>query len=121
MCAEKDAATCHRSLLPGCFLSQKLPGRGINLLHISHEGALETQSELEQRLVDLHTMGEDLFMGTSKNALFMRQHRWRPTRRPKALAMLVRLTVLINGLYIAVLCVPTPHYHKKSLFLETPL
>ena len=62
MCAEKDAATCHRSLLPGCFLSQKLPGRGINLLHISHEGALETQSELEQRLVDLHTMGEDLFM-----------------------------------------------------------
>ena len=67
MCAEKDAATCHRSLLPGCFLSQKLPGRGINLLHISHKGALETQSELEQRLVDLHTMGEDLFMTSEES------------------------------------------------------
>ena len=62
MCVEKDAVSGHRSPPAGCVLSQKLPGRGINLLHISHEGALETQSELEQRLVDLHTMGEDLFM-----------------------------------------------------------
>ena len=58
MCAEKDPATCHRSLLLGYFLVRN----GYqHILHIDHDGELEAQHELEQRLCEIHAMGEDLF------------------------------------------------------------
>ncbi len=61
MCAEKDPATCHRSLLVGYFLAR----HGFDsILHIDHEGKLESQNELEHRLYDIHAMSDDLF--TSK-------------------------------------------------------
>jgi uncharacterized protein (DUF488 family) len=59
MCAEKDPATCHRSLLIGYALKRQL---GMELSHISHEGDLETQKNLEERLPQLHQLEEDLFL-----------------------------------------------------------
>ena len=59
-------------------------------------------------------------LGTSKNALFLRWHRWRRIHRPKALAMLAGPTVLMYGLYTAVFRAPPPHYHRKiTIFRET--
>lgn len=59
MCAEKDPATCHRSLLIGYALQQQL---GTELEHITHDGELETQQALQERLPDLHQLEEDLFL-----------------------------------------------------------
>ncbi len=59
MCAEKDAASCHRSLLIGYTLQREL---GVALQHITHDGLLETQAQLEARLPELHQLGQDLFL-----------------------------------------------------------
>lgn len=59
MCAEKDPATCHRSLLIGYALQQQL---GLELKHITHEGELESQQSLQERLPGLHQLEEDLFL-----------------------------------------------------------
>ncbi len=59
MCAEKDPATCHRSLLIGYFLQRNSECR---ILHIDHNGAIETKNTLECRLCDIHKLGDDLFM-----------------------------------------------------------
>jgi uncharacterized protein (DUF488 family) len=64
MCAEKDPATCHRSLLVGYFLARNpifSEPKNIDILHIGHEGNLETQKELELRLPDLNNIEIDLF------------------------------------------------------------
>lgn len=47
-CACKDPAICHRSLLVGWSLLHR---HGHELQHILHEGGLESQSELERRLL----------------------------------------------------------------------
>lgn len=59
MCAEKDPATCHRSLLIGYALQQQL---GLELQHITHHGELESQQALAERLPQLHQLEEDLFL-----------------------------------------------------------
>lgn len=59
MCAEKDPATCHRSLLIGNALRQQL---GMELNHITHDGGLEPQQALLERLPELHQLEEDLFL-----------------------------------------------------------
>ncbi len=64
-CAEKDAAICHRSLLIGWHLQHK---RGMELHHITHEGDIETQEQLEHRLLSLTDTGSDMLM-TEKEAL----------------------------------------------------
>ncbi len=46
MCAEKDPATCHRSLLIGYYLQRQCD---VALKHIRHDGSLESQAELEER------------------------------------------------------------------------
>lgn len=46
MCAEKFAETCHRSLLIG----EDLLARGVQMHHISFDGALESQAQMRQRL-----------------------------------------------------------------------
>lgn len=65
MCAEKDPATCHRSLLIGYFLTR----HGYeNVSHINHSGEIESQISLEQRLCDIHGLDKDLFMTPEENA-----------------------------------------------------
>ncbi|TQV88329.1 DUF488 family protein [Aliikangiella coralliicola] len=61
MCAEKDPATCHRSLLIGYYLLRNNL-TDITIDHITHDGQLETQQDLENRLTQIHQTGTDLFM-----------------------------------------------------------
>ena len=58
LCAEKDPAFCHRSLLIGHNLAR---ANALPIQHIGFDGALESQAELEQRLVSLHDLEQDLF------------------------------------------------------------
>lgn len=48
-CAEKDPAICHRSLLIGWALQHEYE---LELRHIDHDGGIETQQQLEERLLD---------------------------------------------------------------------
>ncbi|GAA5316625.1 MAG: DUF488 domain-containing protein [Candidatus Pelagadaptatus aseana] len=63
MCAEKDPATCHRSLLIG-YAAKRLFNE--ELQHITHNGDLETQEALETRLKTLHGLEQDLFTPESE-------------------------------------------------------
>jgi len=47
MCAEKDPLDCHRCIL----VSPRMKARGINVQHIHADGALESQEEVDRRLV----------------------------------------------------------------------
>ncbi len=58
MCAEKDPAVCHRSLLIGYFLRRH---RDLNVVHILHEGGVERQCQLESRVTAEHGLAVDLF------------------------------------------------------------
>ncbi len=58
MCAEKDPINCHRSLLVGYYFQREL---AVNIKHIKYEGNLESQVEMEERLAELHDVGNDLF------------------------------------------------------------
>ena len=70
MCAEKDPATCHRSLLIGYYLSrQAMHGAYWSVQHICHDGKIETQSELEKRIAMLHGNEVDLFMDEEERHL----------------------------------------------------
>lgn len=60
MCAEKDPAVCHRSLLIGHYWQRNR--EGVPLLHILHEGEIESQSALETRITEQISPGQDLFM-----------------------------------------------------------
>ncbi len=64
-CAEKDAATCHRSLLVGWDL---LHNRHYELHHIDHDGNLESQSALEKRLMQITETPADM-LTTEEEAL----------------------------------------------------
>ena len=71
MCAEKDPATCHRSLLIGYFLArhrQSDQGAALDILHIDHAGQIEKQTALEQRFCDIHALETDLFMSAEERA-----------------------------------------------------
>ncbi len=58
LCAEKDPITCHRSIL----VSRELSREGVNVQHIRHDCSLESQQQLEQRLLKLHERDQvDLF------------------------------------------------------------
>jgi len=65
MCAEKDPATCHRSLLVAYYL-QRIGGWSIE--HIRHDGGLENQTALEARLREMHGAGDDLFASAEEQA-----------------------------------------------------
>ena len=51
LCAEKDPIGCHRSIL----VSRYLYYLGVPIQHIHGDGAVESHSELENRLLQLHT------------------------------------------------------------------
>ena len=57
LCACKDAAICHRSLLVSYYLKHH---SNIEVQHINHDGLLESETELENRLIDLQGLKEDL-------------------------------------------------------------
>ncbi|MDY6785054.1 MAG: DUF488 domain-containing protein [Cyanobacteriota bacterium] len=54
MCAEKDPVTCHRAVL----ICQHLRKHNLEIKHILTNGNLETQAELEERLLVLHGLSE---------------------------------------------------------------
>lgn len=58
MCAEKDPLMCHRTIL----IARHLRAEDMIIQHILEDGSLETQSEAEQRLMDLlNKSKQDLF------------------------------------------------------------
>lgn len=58
MCAEKDPLDCHRAIL----VARRLVGEGIQVVHILADGVLETQAELEKRMLTELKMSEvDMF------------------------------------------------------------
>lgn len=56
MCAEKDPLVCHRTLLITRYLSTKM-----SIGHIGSDGVVETQEDLETRLMASHNVLPDLF------------------------------------------------------------
>lgn len=75
MCAEKDPATCHRSLLVGHYLLRHPLPLGLHpsssLMHIRHDGQLENQEQLEDRITEMHLSGhgcgDDLFIENNEH------------------------------------------------------
>ena len=49
MCSEKDPVTCHRALL----VCRALRDAGLEIRHILADGRIETQAEMEERLMDM--------------------------------------------------------------------
>lgn len=81
VCACKDPAICHRSLLIGWSLRHC---HHIELQHILHDGGLETQAALERRLLDLTATVPDI-LTVEEAALqlaYQRQCRACAYRRP---------------------------------------
>ena len=70
MCAEKDPMTCHRTIL----ICRNIRGRGIDILHIIDYQTLETQAELEKRLIAQLKLYPDMFKDTEPNALIERAY-----------------------------------------------
>ena len=54
MCAEKDPITCHRAVLV-CQHLKLLP---LNINHILQDGSLESHDHLENRLLEIHKLGQ---------------------------------------------------------------
>jgi uncharacterized protein (DUF488 family) len=48
MCAEKDPITCHRMVL----VCRELRGEPIDVMHVLHDGSLETTEQAESRLLE---------------------------------------------------------------------
>ena len=59
MCAEKDPANCHRSTLIAHAIRLQCD---LEVCHITHDGNLESQTELAKRLVIEQELGSDLFV-----------------------------------------------------------
>lgn len=57
LCAEKDPAICHRSLLVGYHL---LAEHGLDTQHILHDGRVESEQALQRRLMEAHGILPDL-------------------------------------------------------------
>lgn len=81
MCAEKDPADCHRSLLIGRALQSS---DNIDVKHITHAGTLELQSELDQRLTRMHGTDNDLFCSPQEKIelAYSVQNRLKAYRKP---------------------------------------
>ena len=60
MCAEQDPATCHRAIL----ISSRLQEQGLAVEHIHRDGHLETQTQLEDRLLKEQGLVQNLESST---------------------------------------------------------
>ncbi len=54
MCAEKDPITCHRAVL----ICQHLKVLSLDINHILQDGSLESHQNLENRLLEIHNLGQ---------------------------------------------------------------
>jgi uncharacterized protein (DUF488 family) len=70
MCAEKDPMACHRAIL----ICRNLRDRLIDIRHIIDRNTIETQKDLEKRLVAQLRLSPDLFKDTDPNALIERAY-----------------------------------------------
>jgi uncharacterized protein (DUF488 family) len=70
MCAEKDPLSCHRSIL----ICRNLRDINIDIRHIIDDNSIETQSDLEQRLVTQLKIYPDLFKDKEPSALVERAY-----------------------------------------------
>lgn len=70
MCAEKDPLLCHRSIL----ICRNLRGANIDIRHIIDNKSIETQSDLEQRLLKQLKIYPDLFKDTEPSDLVERAY-----------------------------------------------
>jgi len=70
MCAEKDPLSCHRSIL----ICRNLRDVTIDIRHILDNKLIETQSDLEQRLVKQLKIYPDLFKDKGPSALVERAY-----------------------------------------------
>lgn len=70
MCAERDPMTCHRSIL----ICRNLRGQGIDIRHIIDHEIMETQADLEKRLIAQLKLHPDMFKDTDSNALIERAY-----------------------------------------------
>lgn len=70
MCAEKDPLTCHRTIL----ICRNLRGQGIDIQHIMDHATIESQAELEKRLIAQLKLHPDMFKDTDPNALIERAY-----------------------------------------------
>ena len=68
MCAEKEPLDCHRTILVGRALAQ----RDTELAHVHADGRIESQDELEQRL--LHLAKEQVDLLSSRDAALARAY-----------------------------------------------
>lgn len=67
MCAEKDPASCHRSLLISHYLNSSLNQNLVSdIQHINHDGSLESQNQLEQRLIKIQGVQADLLTSSEE-------------------------------------------------------
>ncbi len=66
MCAEKDPITCHRAVLV-CQHLKLLP---LNINHILQDGSLESHDHLENRLLEIHKLGQATKETTVQLSLF---------------------------------------------------
>ncbi len=63
MCAEKDPLMCHRTIL----ICRYIRNEGVSIKHILSDGSIETNAELEDRLMKLFNMPQDdLFLDREK-------------------------------------------------------
>ena len=81
LCACKDPAICHRSLLVSYYLEHECDTK---VQHIKHEGELESQAELEQRLISEQQLAADLLTPDEnlKDLAYQAQVKMRSYRRP---------------------------------------
>jgi uncharacterized protein (DUF488 family) len=70
MCAEKDPIACHRSIL----ICRNLRDWHIDIRHIIDHNSIETQIDLEKRLIAQLKLYPDLFKDTHANALTERAY-----------------------------------------------
>jgi uncharacterized protein (DUF488 family) len=70
MCAEKDPMTCHRTIL----ICRNLRGQGVDIQHIIDDQTIETQTDLEKRLIAQLKLHPDMFKDTDPNALIERAY-----------------------------------------------
>ncbi|HBB31074.1 MAG TPA: hypothetical protein DDZ80_22415 [Cyanobacteria bacterium UBA8803] len=66
MCAEKDPITCHRTILVCRHLRQF----NLEISHILNDGALESHSHLEDRLLSLHGLAKSQLAQPQQLSLF---------------------------------------------------
>ncbi len=70
MCAEKDPLTCHRTIL----ICRNLRRQVIDIRHIVDHQIMETQAELEKRLIAQLKLHPDMFKDTDSKALIERAY-----------------------------------------------